>query len=167
MKRNLYIALSAALVLGACASTPDYSEARSETSSGYSETQLEENRYLVRYLIRDDDIEEARLLAMRRAAELTLINGYATFELVSQIGHSERDRDLRSGAGAYHPVTTRSCGLLGCQTSVHGAAGYGTGYISEREESTVELEIIMSDLDPNVSPSLYSASEVYSNTEDL
>lgn len=68
--------LVAALALSACASTPTYTPAMSATSAGYSETQIESNRYFVTY--RAGGAADANLLqdyALLRAADLTLQNG--------------------------------------------------------------------------------------------
>ncbi len=70
---------AAAFALAACASTPaapPYAAASSPTSAGYSETQIESNRYFVTYRAPSTG-EVARLedYALLRAAELTLANG--------------------------------------------------------------------------------------------
>lgn len=161
--KHTAILLAASVALAACASAPDYAEARSDRSSGYSETQLEADRYLVRYRVRNDEPEEARTLALRRAAELTLLNGYQTFEIVSQIGTRDRESDTYHSAYPAAPVVSQRCGLLICQSSVIHPSGVGATTRFEREESLVELDIVMSDKDARVSPSLYDASEVYAS----
>lgn len=160
------ILLAAGIALSACASAPDYTEARNDRSSGYSETQLEADRYLVRYRVRNDELEEARTLALRRAAELTLLNGYQTFEIVSQIGTRDRDSDTFHSAYPAGPVVAQRCGLLSCQSTVIHQAGVGGTTRFEREESLVELDIVMSDKDARASPSLYDASEVYASLSE-
>lgn len=70
---------AAAFALAACATTPaapPYGAAASPTSAGYSETQIESNRYFVTYRA-PSSAEVARLedYALLRAAELTLQNG--------------------------------------------------------------------------------------------
>jgi hypothetical protein len=82
MPRFLVLA-AAALSLAACATTaapPPYGAAASATSAGYSETQIESNRYFVTY--RAPGGAEASVLqdyALLRAAELTLANGREWF----------------------------------------------------------------------------------------
>lgn len=164
------ILLVAGLALTACASAPDYTEARNDRSSGYSETQIEADRYLVRYRVRSDELEEARTLALRRAAEITLLNGYQTFEIVSQVGTRDRESDTYHDAYSAAPVVARRCGLLTCQSTVYHQPGMSGSTRFEREESLIELDIVMSDKDASISPSLYDASEVYaslSNDEGL
>ena len=152
-----------ALLLTACASAPDYAPASSARSAGYSETQIEQDRYLVSYRSKDRDTSEARRNALLRAAELTLQNGYDTFELVSQEANSETDRRLEPRYAGPDYVTTRSCGLIGCTERVTPVAPRDP-FPTEvrRDETLVQLEIIMSDKDASVSPSLYDASEVWS-----
>ena len=142
-----------ALLLSACASAPDYAPASSARSAGYSETQIEQDRYLVSYRSKDRDTSEARRNALLRA----------TFERVSQEANSETDRRLEPRYAGPDYVTTRSCGLIGCTervTPVAPRAPFPTE--TRRDETLVQLEIIMSDKDASVSPSLYDASEVWS-----
>ena len=79
MIRTLIFAAACA-GLAACASTPSYAPATSPTSAGYSETQIENNRYFVTY--RASGAADVRLLedyALLRAADLTLQNGREWF----------------------------------------------------------------------------------------
>ncbi len=76
--------VAAALLLSACASSglPPYAAATSQTGAGYSETQIESNRYFVTY--RAAGATDAAVLedyAMLRAAELALQNGRDWFWL--------------------------------------------------------------------------------------
>lgn len=67
---------AAAIALAACASTPVYAPAAGTNAAGYSETQIESNRYFVTY--RAGGAADAALLqdyALLRAADLTLQNG--------------------------------------------------------------------------------------------
>lgn len=62
--------------LAACASAPSYSPAAAQGAAGYSETQIETNRYFVTYRV--SGAADASLLqdyALLRAAELTLQRG--------------------------------------------------------------------------------------------
>lgn len=72
---------AAALTLSACASTPPtYTPAASATAAGYSETQIESNRYFVTY--RASGSADAALIqdyALLRAADLTLQNNREWF----------------------------------------------------------------------------------------
>ena len=79
MIRTLIFAAACA-GLAACASTPTYAPATSATGVGYSETQVENNRYFVTY--RAGGAADAQLLqdyALLRAADLTLQNGREWF----------------------------------------------------------------------------------------
>ena len=75
-----FIFAAACAALAACASTPTYAPATSPSSAGYSETQIENNRYFVTY--RAPGAADVRLLedyALLRAADLTLQNGREWF----------------------------------------------------------------------------------------
>lgn len=73
---RLLIAAFAIAALAACASTPTYAPAAAPGGAGYSETQIESNRYFVTY--RAPSGADAALLhdyALLRAADLTVQNG--------------------------------------------------------------------------------------------
>ncbi len=73
---RLIIAAFALAALAACASTPAYAPATEAGGAGYSETQIESNRFFVTY--RAKGSAEASLLsdyALLRAAELTIERG--------------------------------------------------------------------------------------------
>lgn len=162
---KMIILLGSAALMAACASAPDYRAASNAIGPGYSETPIESDRYRLSYHLNRDDAAKAQELALRRAAELTLEKGYDTFELVSQATdvQTERDRSVR-GSGS-DTVVQRNCGLLGCSTSVARvpADPFYSDIERQRSEVTVTLEIIMSDKDASVSPSLYDAAEVFAN----
>lgn len=70
---RLLLPLLAALTLTACASTPTYAPATRPNGAGYSQTQIENNRYFVTY--RASGSADASLLqdyALLRAADITL-----------------------------------------------------------------------------------------------
>lgn len=70
------LAFTAVLALAACASTPTYAPAAAPGRPGYSETQLEANRYFVTY--RAERTADQSLLydyALLRAADIALENG--------------------------------------------------------------------------------------------
>lgn len=91
---------AAAFVLAACATAPaapPYAAATSPASAGYSETQIESNRYFVTYRA-PDTAEVARLedYALLRAAELTTANGRDWFWVDRRTIDQEQDA-RRSG----------------------------------------------------------------------
>lgn len=76
-----FVFAAAVAALAACATTPPpYAAATGPNSAGYSETQIENNRYFVTY--RAGGASDAQLLqdyALLRAADLTLQNGREWF----------------------------------------------------------------------------------------
>lgn len=161
-------AITGLFILAACASVPDYRQAPNQRAPGYYDTIIENNRYAVSYRLNSRDYVQARELALRRAAELTLESGFDTFELVTESSSRETERERHTGAAGPDRVVQRNCGLLGCATSVHDAPRdpFASDIETEYNTVTATLEILMSDKDPNVSPSLYDASEVFSNLSE-
>ena len=72
-----FLFVAAATALSACATAPPpYTQAASATALGYSETQIESNRYFVTYRAPSGaDIAVLEDYALLRAADLTLANG--------------------------------------------------------------------------------------------
>ncbi|MEM9939292.1 MAG: hypothetical protein AAF768_10625 [Pseudomonadota bacterium] len=78
--RTIALFLSLAL-LTACASTDLYGPAASSSAIGYSDLPIENNRYRISY--KDNDIERARVRALKRAAEVTDQSGADWFRVVN------------------------------------------------------------------------------------
>ena len=102
-KLVLPAAIAALALLGACATATPYQAAIDSSSRGYSEQQIENNRFRVQFAgnsLTDRKTVETYLLY--RAAELTKLNGYDHFRVV------HRDTDAKSrlvptGGGPYSP----------------------------------------------------------------
>ena len=102
-KLVLPAAIAALALLGACATATPHQAAIDSSSRGYSEQQIENNRFRVQFAgnsLTDRKTVETYLLY--RAAELTKLNGYDHFRVV------HRDTDAKSrlvptGGGPYSP----------------------------------------------------------------
>lgn len=82
---RIFIAFVAFAALAGCATTDDYQPATSRLDSGYSERQIEMNRFQVSF--RGDsraERDEVETLLLRRAADLTLQRGYDHFVVVTR-----------------------------------------------------------------------------------
>jgi hypothetical protein len=168
MKRIiLSLAVSAAIGLGACASSPGYRAAPNATAAGYSEQVLDSNHWRVRYTgttrMSSADVQD---YALMRAAQLTLANGGQWFQVVS----SDTDTDLKTRTSIetdFGPdyAVRRSCGLLGCTTEA-------VPVITRTQRETVEtakvyehvLEIMMGHGEKVAgSARVYDASQTFQN----
>lgn len=69
-------------VLAACATTPAYGPAKSDSGEGYLSQQIEQGRHRVSYT--DRDPVRARNMALLRAAEITLTEGKDWFEVTNE-----------------------------------------------------------------------------------
>lgn len=111
--------LAAAAALAACASTPVYAPAARSGATGYSETQIEANRFFVTY--RAPGPAEETLLqdyALLRAADLTLANGRDWFWVDRRTVDSQSE-------GARGPSVGVSVG--GGSWGGRGGVGVGVG----------------------------------------
>jgi hypothetical protein len=94
---RILIAAFALAALAACASTLTYGPAAEAGASGYSETQIESNRYFVTYRARGGaEASQLHDYALLRAAELTLQQGGEWF-WVDRRALDSSDGGARSG----------------------------------------------------------------------
>jgi len=124
------IALAAALaVLAACASTPAYAPAAAAGRPGYSETQIESNRYFVSY--RANSASDPALLqdfALLRASELALERGRDWFWVDRRTfddapaGRSGPSIGVGIGAGSWGGNSGASVGV-GVNIPIGGQSG--------------------------------------------
>ena len=153
------VLMAALLATGAagCASTAAYGPASSSGDIGYMVQPIESNRYRVTYTAKSR--EEARSLALRRAAEVTLENGGDWFRVVDQ--YAETDRD---GGGS-------SISLGGGTSSRGSGVGVGVGFGipigGSSEKTTASLEIVTgTGAKPDDDANAYDAASILANIED-
>lgn len=102
VRLNISAAFAALALLGACATATPY-QAALNSDRGYSEQQIETNRYRVQFAgnsLTDRKTVETYLLY--RAAELTKVNGYDYFRVVRRDTDAE-SRVVPVGGPAYSP----------------------------------------------------------------
>lgn len=165
-----------AVLLGACAATVNdfYQPADSPGAYGYSDVQLDENRYRVSFTGDARTTDEAvRDLALMRAAELTARENRDWFRVVT-VETEETTRTRSSEPGSVveirdaedrdrdRDVVYRECGPLGCTTTI--TEEYSGPEIVTRRDSdryVTTVEIIMGD-GPVVNPTtVYNADELF------
>jgi opacity protein-like surface antigen len=134
MKRIL-IACVTALSLAACATPPTvYQPAATAQDIGWRATKIEADRYRVSFRanpdLKRDQVEDK---ALRRAAEITLADGYQWFRVVSRNTEQVGGRD-RGGT---------SVGVGGSTGSYGSGVGVGIGFDlspdSRRYETVLEI----------------------------
>lgn len=133
--RQLLAAVIGASALAACATHTVYAPATSASAVGFSEAQIESNRWRVTFR-GGTDAQPGRAydLALRRAAELTLAQRNDWFEVV------DRRTDVAPGNGP-----TFSIGLGGGSFGRGGGlgGGVGTDLGGPGTQSTVTLEVLV------------------------
>lgn len=122
--------LFATLVLAACATVPTYKAAKSATGTGYSERQLEDNRWRIIFRLRNDNLALAQDLALLRAAELTLEKNHKWFEIVDR----NSDADDKNRGSTHFGFGFGRCGYHGC-----GSAYNNTTSSRPRSVSSIEI----------------------------
>jgi hypothetical protein len=154
------ISAAACAVLSACASTPAFAPAASPTGAGYSETQIESNRYFVSY--RASGAADAQLLqdyALLRAADLTLQNGREWFWV---------DRRTLDDQGARHDGPSIGIGVGGGSWGGRSGGSVGVGMSfplggGGQRANAATLEIRMGEGPKPDDPNAYDARAVSQN----
>ena len=156
MLRRSSIALVTALALVGCASPTPYGAA--QDGYGYSDIQLEANRYLVTFSGNSlTPRQSVEVFLLYRAAEITLATGNDHFILGA--AGTERSTSYRTtyNGGAWGPWG--GIGYSSYGSSVF--AGLSTGYTTEvnRYEASTELQVFPGPK-PAGDPDAYDAREV-------
>ena len=157
MKR--LIGAFAFLALAACATAPTvYGPAVANNSAGYREQRIETDRYRISFRANADlkppQVED---LAMRRAAEITLAQGYQWFNVVT------RNTDL---VGGQNTPSGPSVGIGGSSGSYGSGVGVGLGFTfgSDTRQYESVLEILMGRGPKPSDPRAYDAQQVANRT---
>ena len=128
-------AVAFAVALAACSTAPTvYGPADTSSATGYRQTRIETDRYRVSFRANPDlkgpQVED---MALRRAAEITLQDGYQWFRVVNR---STEQVSGRPGGGT-------SVGVGGSTGSYGSGVGVGIGFDlspdSRRYETTLEI----------------------------
>jgi len=152
-------AAAAAATLAACQTTPTYGAATTPNAAGYSETQIESNRYTVTY--RAPGGADAQVLqdyALLRAADLTLAHNRDWFWV------DRRNLDGR-GAGSGPSV---GIGVGGGSFGHHSGVGVGAGFSfplggGGPTATTASLEIRFGEGAKPDDPNAYDARSIAAN----
>lgn len=153
---KFWLAASALLALGACATNVPYGPAASDSAKGYSVLPIENNRFRITY--KDSSMELARSRALRRAAELTLEKGDDWFQVVSAYS------DTGELAGGGSSVSIGGGSSSGGRSSV----GLGVGIslpLGGGSSGPVEhvMEIVTAPGAKPDNPDAYDAEDVLAN----
>ena len=125
--RKILILATAALGLTACATGPSaYGPAQSASALGFSNMQIEKDRFRVSYTGRT--AEEAQDFALLRAAEIALAEGYSHFKIING------------------SLSDRSSGASPVRTSLGIGIGSGRGYYGRRSGTNVNVGIGVNDI---------------------
>jgi len=125
---RIFAAAALAAVLTACASTPTYGPATRDGGAGYTETQIESNRFFVTYRAPGGaDRALVQDYALLRAADLTLQNGREWFWVDRRTFEEGAQRSGPSigigvGGGRYGG-STGTFGSVGVNVPVGGGGG--------------------------------------------
>lgn len=126
-----------ALSLTACASSaPTLYAPAHDGRYGYSERQIERDRFMIRFDAGSDtSIEDAQDLAFRRAAEFTLEQGADWFVVVRTEREGNDRNPVRVGTSASYSTGSRGFSSRGI--------GLGLRYDTSAGQKSVTLEILI------------------------
>ena len=152
-----WLAATALLALGACATSVPYGPATSDGAKGYSVVPIENNRFRVSY--KASSLELARSRALRRAAEVTLDRGDDWFQVVSAYSDTG---ELAGGGGT--SVSVGGATGSGGRSSVGVGLGIALPLGGGSSGPVVHvLEIVTAPGEKPDNPDAYSAADVLAN----
>jgi flavin-binding protein dodecin len=135
MRYSLPLISALILLVAACASPTPYKPATKAGGAGYSDTRIETDRYRVSFSTSAGGAQAAQDMALRRAADLTLQQGYDWFEV------TQRDTDVNRNSGS-----SFSLGVGGASFGRSSATGVGASVgipVGAGPAATASLEIRM------------------------
>ncbi len=156
MKRLTLLTLAAsALALGACASLAPYGPQMGPNGQGYAEQRIESNRWRVTYrgVGAPGPVADMALL---RAADLTVQNGFDWFEVTQRWTDGRRD-----SAGGVRPSV--SIGAGSSRYGGYSSSGVGVGVgldLSGPQPTSTVLEVVMGNGPRPDRPEAYDARDV-------
>lgn len=151
MNKLILVGLCAGVA--ACASGPTTYAPTNGSDRGYSERQIEADRFHIRFDGGADvSFEELENLALRRAADLTLEQGGDWFEIVSRSSDGGDGRPVRVGGSVGQ--------TFGSRRYSGSSVGLGIQFAPSAGNKTIYLEILIrSGHRPDV-PEAYDARDV-------
>jgi hypothetical protein len=137
MMKRILLSVAFALSLAACTTAPTvYQPAATSEDMGWRATKIENDRYRVSFRANPDlkgpQVED---MALRRAAEITLADGYQWFRVVNR--NTEQVGGRRSGG--------TSVGVGGSSGSYGSGVGVGIGFdlSPDSRKYETQLEILL------------------------
>lgn len=162
--RHSVLILLIGLLLSACAGHGDYVPA-SSSGLGYGERQLGERHFMISFTARGTDRDKSWRLALRRAAEVTLEQGYDWFVITqSQVN---LERQSAPGQPVPQQRLVRECNLLGCRTHSLVTPGMQSATVGEgRRLLETLLEIRLGKGVKPAQEQLFDAAETVAQYQD-
>lgn len=156
MKRLTLLTLAAsALALTACASLAPYGPQQGANGQGYAEQRIETNRWRVTYrgVGAPGPVADMALL---RAADLTVQNGFDWFEVTQRWTDGRRD-----SAGGIRPSVSIGAGSSRYGRYSSSGVGVGVGLdLSGPQPTSTVLEVVMGNGPRPDRPEAYDARDV-------
>jgi len=148
-----FILLGFCAGLTACVSAPTVYAPANGTDRGFSERQIEMDRFRIRFDGGADvSFEELEDLALRRAADLTLERGGDWFEIVSRSSDGDDDNPVRVGGAVGQTFGSRRYSGSSVGLGIHFDPGAG--------DKSIFLEILIRSGARSDNPDAYDAREV-------
>ncbi len=152
--KNILISALAIVALSACATGPTAYGPAQNTGLGFASQKIENDRFQVSFTGRNAD--EARNLALLRAAELTKGEGFSHFRVIgSDTSSHDRNRSPVStsvgigvGSGGYGSRTNVGIGINDIARALQG------------KKITASMEIILMNAENGLADNVYEADSI-------
>lgn len=148
-----FLTIGLAAVVASCASAPTTYAPSNGSNRGYSERQIESDRFRIRFDGGADvSFEELENLALRRAAELTIENGNDWFEIVSRSSDGDNGNPVSVGGSVGQ--------TFGSRRYSGSSVGLGIRLDPGAGNKTIYLEILVRSYPRRDGPDAYDARDV-------
>ena len=161
--KTILMTLGAVALLTGCASTPTSYGPSTNNGLGFSDYQIQKDRFRVSFTGKTP--EEAQMYVLRRAAELTLNHQYDHFKVVGSdtYGKGQQGSPVSSSVG----VGIGSGGYRGGRTRTNVGLGIGVHDVAQTlsgDRVTASLEIIAQN-GGGTDPNIYDANSIVNSIQ--
>jgi len=156
--KHILLSAAACLYLAGCASTAGIYGPATGSNLGYSNTQLEQDRFRVSYTSRD--AYESKDFALLRAAEIARNEGYSHFKIIGGEAHNNGPNAIGTNIGFGFGSGRGRGGFNRSSVSVNL---FDLGRTLQGSKATETIEVILLNSVNENDPAVFSAQEIIQN----
>jgi len=154
--KHILLSAAACLLLAGCASTAGTYGPATGSNLGYSNTQLEQDRFRVSYTSRD--AYESKDFALLRAAEIARNEGYSHFKIIGGEAHNNGRNAIGTNIGLGFGLGRGRFNRSHVSVNL-----FDLGRTLQGSKATETIEVILLNSGNENDPNVFSAQEIIQN----